>query len=162
MLKKLLIMCILLISTISYSSRMAEIEYLEKISQYHKLGIEKSKLALDKTKNSDIKKLASKIIKTQVKEQRQLHKLLALLYSDAGPLKDNTIKLNSNDLEKLPGNIFDKKYLELIEENHKTEILITSKMLPELSTNDVHHLAVKIIKEKGNELDRIEKIKKKF
>ena len=70
--------------------------------------------------------------------------------------------MNSNDLEKLPGNIFDKKYLELIEENHKTEILITSKMLPELSTNDVHHLAVKIIKEKGNELDRIEKIKKKF
>ena len=155
-------MCIFLISTTSYSSRMAEIEYLEKIAQYHNLGIKKSRLALDKTKNAEIKKIAFKIINTQTKEQRQLRKLLALLYSDAGPLKNNTIQLNSIDLAKLSGDDFDKKYLETIIENHKAEILLTSKMLPELSTNKVHHLALRIIKAKGNELDRIEKIKKKF
>jgi len=141
---------------------MAEIEYLEKIRQYHNFEIEKSRLALDKTKNAEVKKLASKIISNQTKEQRQLRQLLALLYSDAGPLQDNIIKLNSNDLAKLSGVDFDKKYLEIIGQNHKAEILLTSKILPELLRNDVHRLAVKIVKEKGNELDRIEKIKKKF
>ena len=155
-----LFLCFLMTSAFSYANRLLEAEYLEKINLYHDEGIEKSNLALNKTQNNDVKKIAKKMIRDQSNEREQVRKLRMKLYSDIKTTESRGLDQKTNELKVLTGKAFDKMYLELMAQNHKEEILITGKMLPEINRAEVHHMAIKIAKNKGNEIDQIEKIKK--
>lgn len=162
MIKFLLLISILLASATSHANRMVEVEYLEKMGEHHKNGIEKSKLALSKTQNKEIKKIAKQIITEQTKVKKKLDKLRAKLYSDVIIDKTNINYKNYGlkDLENSTGHEFDNLYLELMENYFKDEIVMTANMLPGLNRKEVHKIAVKIIKNKGNYVYRLEKIKK--
>ena len=158
--KKLIAISILMASTILYAGRMAEVEYIEKINQYHEEGIEKSKLALLKSHNKEVEKIAKEIINDLTKERKQLEKIRAELFSDIIiPRKDKSGGGLKN-LENKSGSEFEKYYLESMNQSYKDQILLSSKVLPELDHLEVHHMAIKIVKNKGNEITKIEKIKK--
>jgi putative membrane protein len=157
--KNLLLISIILTSTSLYANRMSEAGYLEKISQYHENEIEMSKLALSKSKNKDVEKMARKMIKEQTKEIKKIDRLRSTIYSDVIVTKTSNNIPGFGELEKTSGKEFDKKYLEMIAAHHRSEILMTSKILPELKRDEVHHIAVKLAKNKGNELEKLEKIK---
>ncbi|MDD4974563.1 MAG: DUF305 domain-containing protein [Bacteriovorax sp.] len=157
--KILLLISIILTSTSLYANRMTEAGYLEKISQYHENGIEMSKLALNKSKNKEIEKIAKRNIKEQTKELKKIDKLRSTIYSDVIVTKSGNNIQKLGELQNRSGKEFDKMYLEMMAKHHRSEILMTSKILPELNRDEVHHIAVKIVKNKGNEIEKIEKIK---
>ncbi|MBC7537367.1 MAG: DUF305 domain-containing protein [Bacteriovorax sp.] len=159
MIKNLLLIGFILTSTPLLANRKVEAEYLEKMSLFHKDGIENSKIALSKTQNKEIVKIAKKIIVEQTKEKKQLEKLRAKLYSDIRSSGNINKYPESGELKKSMGLEFDKLYLDSMAKQNKYEIMLTSKMLPEIISDEVHHMAVKIVKNKGNEIEKLEKIK---
>lgn len=151
-----------LASSFLYASNVVEVKFLEKISKYHDAGIKKSKLALMKSKNIEVEKIAKKFVTQQTSERKKLLKLRAKLYPDIVITESDNNIPGLKELEKVSGTEFDKLYLESMAMQYKNEILITSKMLPELDRAKVHHLAIKILKNRGNEIEKINKIKNKL
>lgn len=157
--KLIVLLSTLLISLPLFANRMVEAEYIEVIGKYHEEGIENSKLALSKTKNKEVAKIARKIIYRQTRDLKKLNKYRSKFYSDIKISENKTGIAGLDDLKKATGKNFDKLYLEQLSENHKNQIILTSKMLPEIRRGEIHHMAVKIVKNKGNDVYKIEKIK---
>lgn len=156
----LLIISLLLASAPSYANRMVEAEYIVKISQHYDDVIEKSKLALAKTQDIEIEKVANKFITAHLKEKRQLEKLRLKLYSDVIVPETSKTRPDLERLQKFSGKELDQLYLELMTKHFRDAIVMTSSMLPEIKRLKLRHMAIKMIKNKGNELEKIEKIKK--
>jgi uncharacterized protein (DUF305 family) len=159
--KAILVLGIFLASISAYADQVTEAEYMTKMSALLDEGIAMSKIAMGQTKNKKIKKIAEKIVKDE-KEKKRFEKLRAKYYADVIVSETQSKTAEDSVALKSTGSQFDKDYLELMTKKHKEEILLTSKMLPGLERRSVHHMAVKLVKKKGNEIEKMEKIKSRL
>lgn len=148
----LVLILLTLITSVS-ASPLAESEFLQKMQSHHQSGLAMTELALKNTKNKEVIKLARKLKLDQKKEVQQIEKLQKKFYSNA-PLEQQTT----------PPLVWvnDKDFLQKMSKHHKEGILLTSKLMPELERKEVHHIALKIMKKQGNEIDKMDRIQKRL
>ena len=154
----LLIPLLLLFTTPLWASMQVEAEFLERMSQHHQEAIVISQIALKKSQDNEVKKLAGKIIKDQVKEQNEMKEVKEKKYSHI-PLPPISVQtVDPSALEKLEGKQFDKSYLEMMTKHHKSGIEMMSKMLPTIHKRNIHRMAIKMVKLQGREIAKMEKM----
>lgn len=157
--KKLIQRTMLIFSILSWQALQAnsrtEADFLDKMIDHHHKEIALSELALKNSSNRDIQKFAKRVKIEQKKEAEQLKKLKVNIFGSvpAKPL------VNLNDLHQKKGPAFDREFLAIMSKNHQEAILFTSKMLPLIESREIHHLAVKIVKKQGNEIEKMDRIK---
>ncbi len=152
------IISLLLISTTVWASKQVEAEFLQRMSEHHQEAIVMSQLALKKSKDDKIKKLAEKIISDQSDEQKQMKEVKEKSYSNIPLPPKDTHMTDISSLEKADGKEFDKNYLQLMSKHHKSGIEMMGKLLPNIDKRNIHRMAIKMAKKQGREIARMEKI----
>lgn len=137
-----------------------EAEFLDSMSKSNANTIEISQTALQKSESKDVKKIAEKIISRQNKEQSQMKKYKEKWYKDVKVPQNGQTFLNKDQLNNLQGKEFDKVYLDLMTRQHKANIELMGKMMPNIDRRAIHHLAIKMIKKQGEDISRMQKIQK--
>lgn len=138
---------------------VTEIQFLDQALTIQTQELALLDLALQKSENNDLKKFAKKNRREQKKYLDTIKDYRAKWY-DADELKaDQSRKFNRKEFEKYSGVAFDKAFIESLMNLHKESIQSVSKMMPELERPEIHHFALKMIKSKGNEMDKMERIK---
>jgi len=137
-----------------------EAEFLDRMSKSNAETIEISQQALEKAQNKEVKKIIKKIISRQSKEQKQMKKYRAKWYSNVKVPQNGLTLLDKNKLNNLQGKEFDAAYLEMMTRQHKANIELMGKMMPNIDRRTIHHLAIKMAKKQGQDISRMEKIQK--
>lgn len=161
MLRILLLLSALIFSSTLMATIQVEAEFLEKMNAHHSDAIKLSQMALQKSQNTKIKKLAETIVKNQSKEQKEMKKLQSQNYNDVKvPQGEIPAMVDIQKLENVSGTDFDREYLEAMTKHHKSGIEMMGKMMPNIDKRAIHRLAIKMVKKQGNEIAKMEKIQK--
>ncbi|PKL16904.1 MAG: DUF305 domain-containing protein [Spirochaetae bacterium HGW-Spirochaetae-5] len=150
--------------------------FIEKMIPHHLDAIEMAKLALDKSKKSEIKKLAKDIITSQTAEIESMKKWYKEWFGTDVPAKPSTKSPMGNDmgmmgqgmkmmdmsmdhnmmggtlddLKKAPD--FDKRFLEMMVKHHKMAIPM-SGMIIDSQKSEMRKLAKDIISAQSGEIE---------
>lgn len=147
--------------------------FIEMMIPHHQGAIDMAKLALDKSKRSDIKKLSKDIISSQTAEIETMKKWYKEWFGtdvpakptykgkDKGMMGHGMMMMNMSmnhdmmggsmdDLRKAPD--FDKKFLEMMVKHHKMAIPM-SGMILDSKKNEMRKLAKDIISAQSDEIE---------
>ena len=150
--------------------------FIERMIPHHQDAIEMAKLALDKSKKSEIKKLAKDIINSQTAEIETMKKLYKEWFKTDVPAKPSAKSPMGNDMgmmgqgmkmmdmsmghEMMGGAMddlkkatdFDKKFLEMMVKHHKMAIPM-SGMIIDSQKSEMRKLAKDIISAQSGEIE---------
>lgn len=139
-----------------------EAEFLDRMTKSNSDTIEISETAVQKSQNKDVKKIAEKIISRQSKEKAKMNKYREKWYKNVKVPQNGLTSLDKDRLNQLQGKEFDQAYLEMMTRQHKANIELMGKMMPNIDRRPIHHLAIKMAKKQGEDISRMEKIQKKL
>lgn len=137
-----------------------EAEFIDRMTKANLESIELSKQAIGKTENKEVKKIAQKLVSRQEKEIIQMKKYNEKWYSEVNVPQNGQTFIDKSRLNGLEGTEFDKTYLDLITQQQKANIELLGKMMPNIDKRAIHHLAIKMVKKQGQDVSRLEKIRK--
>lgn len=132
------------------------------MADLHQKEIILSDVAIKNSKNEEVLKFAQKVKDDLAKEVYQLKNLESKLGGEVKDLKTDPDLVSEGvvQLKNLTGVESDKAYLKILRKTHEERIVKASKLLPLLGRRDIHHLAVKMVKRQGNEIEKIEKLER--
>lgn len=152
--KPLVLMITFILSFIVIAGPIEEAIFIDQMKGHHQKAIALSEQAFKISRNKDVVKLAGKIKKDFARELNSLMELE----------KKVEVELTATSMDLIPMPQFiestvDHNYLTAMIKNHEDSIIMASKLLPHLKRRDIHHLALKIIKREGQEIDKMQKLK---
>lgn len=159
--KIIILLIFLILSSLNslQAKPVTEIQFLDQAYKIQTQELALLDLALQKSENNDLKKFAKKNRREQKKYLDTIKDYRAKWYESDDFKADQSKKFDRKEFEKYSGAAFDKAFIESLMNLHKESIQSVSKMMPELERPEIHHFALKMIKSKGNEMDKMERIK---
>lgn len=123
----------------------ADQKFLEEVSSGNLAEVQEAQLALQKSSDSEVKRLAQMIIRDHQKAQQEVQQL-AQAHNLTLPMEPNALqKASYTKLSKLSGAAFDKKYVAAQIQEH-TNTINTFHMITEVGNNlEVKQFAKKTI-----------------
>lgn len=119
----------MLAATAAYANSMSAQDFVTKASIANQFEVESSKLALDKSQNSDVTSFAQRMIDDHTKTGDKLKEVLASSDSDAelaDALDDKHQKL-LDKLESASDDAFDNQYISIQTNAHKEAVSLFSE-----------------------------------
>lgn len=122
-------------------------EFIADAAVCNKMEIQAALLALEKAQTSEIKTFAAKLKDFHERSQNELKKLA---FNKHLPFSDELSPHCKDDigkLFKLNGQLFEKTYLNLVEENQKKSLAIYKKVITRSTDADIRAFAFSVIPE---------------
>lgn len=144
----------------AYASPKDEAEFLNRMIKHHQSGVHMSEVALQKSKNQEVLKLANKIKNEQLKEISQFSSWNNKWYKDIqvdSSTQPHDMKMM--ELDNKTGKDFDKEFLSMMSSHHRDGIEMTNQMKPNINRKELNQAANKIIINQSKEIKKIETIK---
>ncbi len=113
-----------LAATAAYANSISTQDFVTKASIANQFEIDSSKLALNKSQNSDVKSFAERMVDDHTKTGDKLKEVLKSSDSNAKPadkLDDKHQKL-LDKLESTSGEAFDRQYIDIQTDAHKEAV----------------------------------------
>ena len=118
-----------------------ERKFVEQAASDNMAEIELSRLALDKSQNSEVKNLAQTVVDDH---QKSLDKLKSIANDQKFPIPTSATtqaKQEYQKLSKLSGNDFDRQYLMLMQKDHKRAVQTFQQASNQLQNDDLKSYA---------------------
>lgn len=144
----------------------SDMQFLNTMVQHHEDGIKMFQMAIEKTKNPDVKAMAEKMAQDQKKEIPELQ----ALRNEIGPKAAKAINTNMPgmmpmDMSKLKtasGVQFDREFISMTIDHHKGAIKMAGMALAKTQRADVKNKAQMIHDKQKDEVTRMEKMLKEM
>jgi putative membrane protein len=149
-------------STVNANSNTAVVQnnFWSKAAQGGMAEVELAKLALQKSQNADVKKFAQMMVTDHTKANDEL-KALAAKRNVVLPTDIGSHKSTLDDLTKLSGADFDKKYVEAMVEDHEEDVDLFEDNTDN-SDADIKAFTTKTLPTLKSHLESIKKIQSKM
>ena len=155
----------------SYSSNMnmnnMDQRFIENMIPHHQDAVDMAKMALQKSKKDEIKKLSNEIIASQTSEIEMMKKWYKVWYNtdvpkiesvkgmgNGGGMMTDTgmMKMDMKELEKASD--FDMKFIEMMVVHHKMAVMM-SGMIIDSKKNEMRKLARDINSAQSTEIEKM-------
>lgn len=99
-----------------------EAHFLDKMIMHHKDGVKMAEMGKQKATDEKLKKMSEKMLSEQKREITQMEKWRKDLYTNVPMSKEMPPKMDMSKLQEAKGKDFDKQYLSMMSEHHRTGI----------------------------------------
>jgi len=151
-----------------------DLQFIDTMSQHHRMGIDMMKLAEQRAKHSELKEMARKGIEEEEKEVQQMqgwktdwypNKPDAMNMNMPG-MKESMKGMSMNDsMEKLSassGEAFDKMFIDMMSKHHLGAIAMSKDAIKNGKHEEIKQFAQKLIDEQKAEIAQMAKWKKEW
>lgn len=148
------------VSTAAFAATEKTQDFVTGASIGGMFEIESSKLALDRSKNTEIRKLADMLVKDHTKANAELKTTLAKSSSDAKPASalDKKHAEMLAELKKADADEFDAEYLDAQEDAHEEAVNLFRKYASVGDDADLKEFAKKTVPTLEKHKDHVEKL----
>ena len=120
--------------------------YLTMMQDHHASGIEMARLAVEKTQNRAIKRLAERMVAVQAKENEQMHAYLNWWHRlKRDPKPDPRMQDSLGKLHRLTGPAFDRAFVTRMVAHHEGAIQMSGPVRRGAPHAEVRQLATRIV-----------------
>lgn len=144
--------------------------FLANMIDHHQGAVDMAKLALTNAKHTELKDLAERIISSQtaeIKDMTEWQKSFGYAASSGEMMMDHSSMGMQNDmanmndqLKSLSGDVFDKKFLELMIEHHQSAIDMSDPGSKNAKHTEVKSLTEAIVKAQSQEIGQMKQWQK--
>jgi uncharacterized protein (DUF305 family) len=138
-------------SSINYDA-----QFLDKMTQHHRDGIEMAKMAQVKASSQQVKDMSQKMIKDQQQEIEQMQKWRKDYYSNVPKSNDLPEQMDMSALKNASVEDFDKTYLSLMSKHHKSGIDMLEDAQDKASNKQIQEFAKKGAQKQSQEAKEME------
>jgi uncharacterized protein (DUF305 family) len=131
-------------------------QFLDKMTQHHRDGIEMAKMANSKASSQQVKDLSQKMIKDQQQEIEQMQKWRKDYFSNVPKSSEMPAKMDMSALKTASGEEFDKTYLALMSKHHKSGIDMFEEAQDKASNKQIQEFAKKGARKQSQEAKEME------
>ncbi len=150
----------LFISTSIFAAQGAayDAQFLDKMTEHHKQGVEMAKLAIEKAQSRDVKKMSEKMVKVQTNEIGQMTKWRKSDFKSAPQAADLPPKMDMQPLKNASGSDFDHQYLAMMTKHHEDGITMAQDAKENAETGKIKKFATDVEKKQSSEKAKMEKM----
>lgn len=121
--KNLILSLIFVLASLVYAAKPGmdkayEAQFLDRMTQHHREGIEMAEVAQAKSQNKVIKQMTQKMIQDQSQEIEQMQQWRKQKYGDIPKTKEMPSSVDMTELNTATGKVFDKRFLDKMTEHH--------------------------------------------
>ncbi len=144
------------------SGPTADAHFLDMMTQHHKDGIEMSQMAVDKSQNAELKKMAEKMVKDQTKEVEQMQKWRTDQFASVPAMDHAMPKMDMSSMNDAKGAEFDKAFSKMMSQHHQDGIKMANAAAPKLTNKEVKKFAQNVVKNQTKEKQHLTKLHSKI
>ena len=133
-------------------------QFLDKMTEHHRQGVEMAKLAKDKAENAELKKMSDKMIKDQNKEISQMEKWRKSDFAKEPQATDMPPAMDMEPLKTASGASFDHQFIEMMSKHHEDGIKMAKDAESKASTGKVRSFAKNVAKNQSMEKEKMSKL----
>ncbi len=141
------------------ASRPYDIKFIDEITAHHRMGIEMSRIAVEKAYRADLRKMAQKMIQDQKKDISKLERLARIRHPTAPRIKDMSVGMNINRLRSLSGPEFDVAFLDSMIQHHPGAAYLGIEAQTRAQHLELKKIASKIANAQVSELRQMRKMR---
>lgn len=133
-------------------------QFLDKMTEHHRQGIEMAKLAKDRAANAELKKMSDKMIKDQTKEISQMEKWRKGDFPKEPQATNIPPKMDMEPLKSASGESFDHHFIDMMSKHHDDGIELAKDAESKASTGKVRTFAKGIVRNQSMEKENMSKL----
>jgi len=133
-------------------------QFLDKMTEHHRQGVEMAKIGKDKAMNPELKKMSGKMIEDQNKEIAQMERWRRSDFAKEPKASDLPPKMDMGPLAAASGAEFDHEYVDMMTKHHDSAIEMAKEAEENAATGTVKSFAKKIAKNQSGEKEKLSKL----
>lgn len=133
-------------------------QFLDKMTEHHRQGVEMAKMGKDKAENKDLKNMSDKMVKDQTKEIAQMEKWRKTDFSKEPTATELPPKMDMSPLMSASGAAFDHQYIEMMTKHHEDGINMAKEAQNQAATDKIKSFAKKIVTNQTSEKEKLSKM----
>ncbi|MGE3682691.1 MAG: DUF305 domain-containing protein [Bdellovibrionales bacterium] len=135
-------------------------QFLDKTSEYHRLGIEIAKMGTRKAQLPPLKAMSRKMLKNQRAEINKIQAWRNQEFSQVPRLINPSTPLDITSLSQKKGTEFDRSYVELLTQHHLQAFEVATEAETRAVSPKVRDFAKELAKRHSTEAENLRKIQK--
>lgn len=150
-----------------------DLQFIDTMTEHHRMGIEMAKMAASKASHAELKSLARKMIDDQQKDITQMQAWRRQWYSGQpkavnmemmkmDPAKHKQMEMDMAKLKKARGHAFDLMFIDTIIPHHQTAIDMSKEALDKGEHQEIKSFAQKTIDSQKEEIDKMSQWKSQW
>lgn len=140
------------------SAQNYDAQFLDKMTQHHRDGIEMAKMANSKASSQQVKDMSQKMMKDQQQEIEMMQKWRKDYFSNVPKSNEMPEKMDMSALRTATPDEFDKTYLSLMSKHHKSGIDMFEEAQDKASNKQIQEFAKKGAQKQSQEVKEMEHI----
>lgn len=133
-------------------------QFLDKMTQHHREGIEMAKIANNKASSQQVKDMSQKMMIDQQKEIEQMQQWRKEYFSKVPKSTQMPERMDMSALKTATADEFDKIYLSLMSKHHKSGIDMFEEAQDKASNKQIQEFAKKGAQKQSQEVKEMEHI----
>lgn len=133
-------------------------QFLDKMTEHHRQGIEMAEMAKEKAKDSELKKMSAKMVKDQTKEIAQMEKWRKSDFAKESKASDLPPKMDMSPLKTATAAQFDHQFISMMTKHHDDGINMAREAEQKATTEKVKTFAKNIVKNQTMEKEKLSKL----
>jgi len=148
------------------ASQPYDLQFIDTMTHHHQGALDMAKMAVEKTKNAELKAFAQKIIKDQEKEIAQMKDWREKWFAGKPqamnmemPGMNDSMKMMGDGMKKMEaasGKQFDLMFLDMMTPHHQGAITMSKEALTKAERPEIKTLANQIIKAQEEEIKKMQ------
>jgi uncharacterized protein (DUF305 family) len=153
-----LLLAPLAMGTTKSSTQNYDAQFLDKMTQHHREGVEMAKIANSKASSQQVKDMSQKMMMDQQKEIEQMQEWRKEYFSKVPKSTQMPKKMDMSSLRTATADEFDKTYLSLMSKHHKSGIDMFEEAQVKASNKQIQEFARKGAQKQSQEVKEMEHI----
>jgi uncharacterized protein (DUF305 family) len=142
----------------SAADKKYDAQFLDKMTEHHRQGVDMANLGKEKAKNSELKKMSEKMAKDQTKEIADMEKWRKSDFANEPAATDLPPKMDMDSLKSASGADFDHAFIEMMTKHHEDGIEMAKDAESNAATSKIKTFAKKIVKNQTSEKEKMSKL----
>lgn len=144
--------------TYSAYAQTFDAQFLDKMTEHHKQGVEMAKIGTNKAESKELKKMSEKMMKDQNKEIAQMEKWRKSDFAKEPKASNLPPEMDMSPLNSASGAQFDHQFISMMTKHHDDGINMAREAEQKAQTEKVKTFAKNVVKNQTLEKEKLSKL----